>query len=146
MKKIRNINTQQISSDPIHGGLYEVYYFTNSFRSFMYECFNFEINGDYCFNKIHDSKFIKLEDFKDVKYLLVIIHDRKGHVSKWMKIGTELDSIKYQLSWESTDLSKIDVIFKINEIETHTIDNYEATPESIIKQIKRDLKISTIIE
>ncbi len=145
MKKIRNIN-KEISRDPIYGGLYEVYYFTNSFRSFMYECFNFEINGDYCFNKIHDSKFIKLEDFKDVKYLLVIIHDRRGYISKWMKIGTDLDSIKYQSSCDSTDLSKIDVIFKINEIETHTIDYYEATPESIIKQIKRDLKISNIIE
>jgi hypothetical protein len=145
MKKIGHI-TQQISRDPIYGGLYEVYYFTNSFSFFMHECYNFEINGDYCFNKIHDSKFTKLEDFKGVKYLLVIIHDRLGHVSKWMKIDTTIDNIKYQLSWESSELSKIDVIFKINEIETHTIDDYTMTPDTLIKQIKRDLKISTIIE
>jgi len=145
MKKIGHI-TQQISRDPIYGGLYEVYYFTNSFSFFMHECYNFEINGDYCFNKIHDSKFTKLEDFKGVKYLLVIIHDKAGYISKWMKIDTTIDNIKYQLSWESSDLSEIDVIFKINDIQTYTIDSYKLAPGDLITQIKRDLKISTIIE
>ena len=136
-----NIN----SIDPIYKSLYEIHYFTNN-NSFVYECYNFEIDGDYCINKIQDSKFIKLENFKDVKYLLVIIHDKAGYISKWMKIDTTIDNIKYQLSWESSELSKIDVIFKINEIETHTIDDYTMTPDDLIKQIKRDLKISTIIE
>jgi len=139
------ISINDIDPDPIYKNLYEIYYFTNN-NSFVYECYNFEIDGNYCINKIHDSKFIKLEDFKDVKYLLVILHDKLDHVSKWMKIDTTIDNIKYQLSWESLELSKIDVIFKINKIETHTIDDYTITPDDLIKQIKRDLKISTIIE
>jgi hypothetical protein len=131
--------SKTINIEPIYKSLYECHFLNIEEDIHSYEVI---LKSDKLICEIDESKYLKLEDFKETNDIVLILFNKSGHFIKFYHLNVEYDNLEMRLSWDSSDILNMKIIFKINKLTTY---NNMESPYNFIKSLKRNIKLDKLI-
>jgi len=142
-------HTMPTLPDPVYQNLFEIVLISPTFIMFeelfdqKVEIIDNETENLINLNLTINEKFLKNEDmyntFKDIHYMQLTIHNKKGEILKKDLLVVKFKSSKFTFQYSDPKLLDIDLVFYNSGIE-----EFDGDPYMIQKRLIRDSKINQL--
>ncbi len=133
-----------LAPDPMLVNQYETIAIFEDNRHLPLNIEKFDILNDVISCRIQDHKEYGYSDIPKIKILLLERFDRKGYIIRCDVFTVKNTSYHSSLDWNESNVSMIDVTFKIED-STTLYDEQMLTRSSIIKSILREEKLNNLL-
>lgn len=141
-----HFNSNYTSPDPIYKNNYETYFIDQNYEKFCCDVSELEISNDKIICTISDSPNTGMSNFMKLKFIIINIYNRFGEVIRIDIAKIKGAEYKSSLSWNSSDLSYINVTFNIHDFVSISESDDKTNSDLIVKEMIRDEKLNKLLE